>query len=196
MGQVFSYEKERSNINMKFWFPINFELVRGIPINSHPGAFGCARKHNFHEGIDLYGKSGDIVTAIRPGKVISNSTFTGPSEGHPWWLETHALLIQDEDGYYVYGELNSDLKAGDIVSTGQNIGQLTPVLPDYKFRPDIPGHSVTMLHLERWSNQYDPATGWIAWKTRESRPKYLEDPTVTLINILTERRREVKLLTL
>ena len=181
---------------MKFWFPINLEKNRGIPINSHPGAFGCARKYNFHEGIDLYGSPGDIVYAIRPGVVISNLPFTGPSEGHPWWLETNALLIQDEEGYYVYGELISNLKNGDIVTTGQNIGSLTPVLPNHKLRLDIPCHSTTMLHLERWDDTYDIDTGWSAWDTRESRPKYLQDPTTTLINILTERRREVKLLTI
>lgn len=137
---------------MRKWFPVNLELVRGIPINAHPGAFGCARKYNFHEGVDLYGKPGDVVNAIRPGVVVSNERFTGPSVNHPWWLETDALLIRDEEGYYVYGELQSFLKAGDTVTTGQNIGNLIPVLPPEKFRPDIPGHSTTMLHLERWNH--------------------------------------------
>ena len=36
----------------KRWFPVNLNKIRGLPINSHPGAFGCARKYNFHEGID------------------------------------------------------------------------------------------------------------------------------------------------
>ena len=177
-------------------FPINFEKIRGIPINSHPGAFGCARKYNFHEGIDLYGKPGDFVTAIRSGVVISNLPFTGPSEGHPWWLPTNAVLVKDEDGYYTYGELTSPLKAGDIITSGDKIGELVPVLPEYKFRPDIPEHSVTRLHLERWDNTYDPATGWSSWGTRESRPKYLQDPTNELVTILTEKRQPVKLLTL
>jgi murein DD-endopeptidase MepM/ murein hydrolase activator NlpD len=38
-----------------------------IPINSHPGAFGCHRRYNVHEGIDLYGKEGDPVYAISSG---------------------------------------------------------------------------------------------------------------------------------
>jgi hypothetical protein len=181
---------------MRKWFPVNLELVRGIPINAHPGSFGCARKYNFHEGVDLYGKPGDVVNAIRPGVVVSNQRFTGPSVNNPWWLETDALLIKDEDGYYVYGELSSTLKEGDIVTTGQNIGYLVPVLPPEKFRPDIPGHSTTMLHLERWNNSYDPSTGWSAWQTRETRPKYLEDPTLELIGILEKLHRYPKLLSL
>jgi hypothetical protein len=181
---------------MKKWFPINFEKVRGIPINSHPGAFGCARKYNFHEGVDLYGVPGDWVYAIRNGIVVSNLPFTGPSEGHPWWLPTNALLVKDDDGYYVYGELNSDKKPGDAVMAGDKIGELVPVLPAYKFRPDIPEHSVTMLHLERWDNTYDAALGWSSWNTRDSRPKYLLDPTNELISVLTSKRRPVKLLTL
>lgn len=178
------------------WFPINFQKVRGLPINSHPGAFGCARRHNFHEGIDLYGEPEDWVYAIRDGEVISNRSFTGPVDGTGWWLDTNALLIKDEDGYYVYGELESPLKAGDMVTSGQKIAELRPVLPDYKFRPDIPGHSTTMLHLERWNNLYDPDSGWSAWKTRDSRPKYLEDPTPELINILQSKREPLSFLTL
>ena len=167
-----------------------------MPINSHPGAFGCARKYNFHEGIDLYGEEGHWVYAIRDGEVISNSRFTGASVSNPWWLETDALLVKDEDGYYVYGEIKSHLKIGDKIQSGDKIGELTPVLTPNKHRPDIPEHSVTMLHLERWNNLYDKDTGWSAWTTRESRPKYLEDPTPELINILTSKREPVKLLTL
>lgn len=178
------------------WFPINFEKIRGIPINSHPGAFGCARKHNFHEGVDLYGEKGDWVYAIRNGIVLENMKFTGPSVGYSGWLETDALLIKDEAGFYVYGELKSLLKKGDSVLAGNKIGELTPVLPPEKHRADIPEHSVTMLHLERCNNLYDPCMGWSSWETRDSRPKYLEDPTKELTNILTEKKRPVKLLTL
>ena len=178
------------------WFPLNFEKVRGIPINSHPGAFGCARKHNFHEGVDLYGKEGDWVYAIRDGVVVTNIKFTGPSVGFPWWLETNALLIQDEEGYYVYGEIKSDLKAGDKVKVGQKIAEMVPVLPPEKFRPDIPEHSVTMLHLERYNEFYYREMGWSSWEHREDRPVYLEDPTQDLIKTLTDKKRQVKLLTL
>lgn len=180
----------------KLWYPLNLEKASGIPINSHPGAFGCARKFNFHEGVDLYGNPGDWVYAIRDGTVIDNSGFTGPSVGHPWWLDTNALLVKDDEGYYVYGEIKSDLKKGDVVKAGNKIAELTPVLPEYKKRDDIPGHSVTMLHLERWSLDYNEKDGWSAWKTRETRPKYLLDPTLELINVLTTLKRPVTLLSL
>lgn len=185
-----SAEKQRR------WFPINFEKIKGIPINSHPGAFGCARKYNFHEGVDLYGEPGDWVYAIRDGVVISNMGFTGPKEGHSWWLETNAVLVKDDEGYYVYGELFSHLKAGDKVLAGDKIGELTPVLPPHKKRVDIPGHSVTMLHLERWSLAYDDVGGWSSWNTRESRPNYLLDPTPELIQILKDKKRPLTFLTL
>jgi hypothetical protein len=112
--------------------------------------------------------------------------FTGPAEGHPWWLPTDALLIKDSSGYYVYGELKSSLKPGDCVRCGDKIGELVPVLTPDKFRPDIPGHSVTMLHLERWSLDYDPKIGWCSWATRETRPKYLLDPAPELIDIMLD----------
>ncbi len=178
------------------WFPQNFEKHRGIPINSHPGAFGCARKHNFHEGVDLYGTEGDWVYAIRDGVVVSNEQFTGLGLCMAWWNDTDAVLVQDEDGYYVYGEIKSPLKVGQTVGAGDKIGHMIPVLPPEKHRPDIPQHSVTMLHLERYNNKYDVSIGWSSWNHREDRPEYLEDPTPELIKILTSKRIRVDLLTL
>lgn len=177
------------------WFPIGFEEIRGIPINSHPGAFGCARRHNFHEGVDLYGRPGQWVYAIRPGVVVKNMPFTGPSTGFDWWLETDALMIKDDEGYYVYGELTSPLKEGYEVSPGDKIGELVPVLPASKIRLDIPEHSVTMLHLERYDLSYDPSMGWASWDAWANRPKYLQDPTPELISILREKKRYPKFLT-
>jgi len=162
------------------WFPLNIHTNnRGLPINSHPGAFGNARKYNFHEGIDLYGNEGDWVYAMKDGIVISNETFTGPSVGHPWWLPTDAVTIETIDagrvmfdsktlehiplGYYVYGELKSDLKVGDFVRMGQKIGELVPVLPPEKIRKDIPQHSNVMLHLEKWNHKYDLAILVLVW---------------------------------
>ncbi|MBF0207906.1 MAG: M23 family metallopeptidase [Oligoflexia bacterium] len=169
---------------------------RGLPINSHPGAFGNARKYNFHEGIDLYGNEGDWVLAMEDGVVFSNERFTGPSVGHDWWLETDAVTIKSERGYFVYGELKSDLKVGEVVKTGQKIGELVPVLPKEKIRKDIPQHSNVMLHLEKWNFNYDEKAGWRAWTSREDRPPWLEDPTNDLITALTKKFLPVKLLTL
>lgn len=195
------------------WFPLNVHLNnRGIPINSHPGAFGNARRFNFHEGVDLYGKEGDFVYAMTNGVVISNERFTGPSVGHDWWLETDAVTIETLDdsrvifdnvndkfislGYYVYGELKSDLKVGDRVKMGDKIGELVPVLPPDKIRKDIPQHSNVMLHLEKWNHRYDPVKGWRAWTTRDDRPEWLEDPTNDLIKALTNIYLPVNLLSL
>lgn len=177
------------------WFPLNIHTNnRGIPINAHPGAFGNARKFNFHEGVDLYGKEGDWVYAMKSGVVVSNETFTGPAVGHDWWLPTDAVTIKSNTEYFVYGELKSDLKVGDIVNMGDKIGELVPVLPSHKIRPDIPGHSNVMLHLEKWNFKYPGA--WKAWKMREDRPEWLEDPTNDLIFALTTKHLPVKLLSL
>lgn len=176
--------------------PLSFLKIPGIPINSHPGAFGCARKYNFHEGIDLYGSPGDSVYACRDGIVVAKGAFTGPSTGTDWWLDTDAVIIQDEDGYYVYGEVRSDLNVGVQVRAGDEIAKLTPVLPAHKYRPDIPGHSTTMLHLERYSAEYDVSLGWSSWNKLADRPKYLLDPTPALINILRHSPRPINFLTL
>ncbi len=179
------------------WFPLNIHTNnRGLPINAHPGAFGNARKFNFHEGIDLYGKEGDWVHAMKAGVVISNETFTGPSVGHPWWLPTDAVTIKSDTEYFVYGELKSHLKVGETVKMGDKIGELVPVLPAEKIRKDIPQHSNVMLHLEKWNFSYDPVAGWKPWLLRNERPSWLEDPTNDLIFALTKKFLPVKLLSL
>lgn len=191
------------------WFPLNIHTNnRGLPVNAHPGAFGNARKYNFHEGIDLYGKENDWVYAMKDGVVISNEPFTGPSVGHPWWLPTDAVTIRtvpnpwhlpaglEPTEYYVYGELKSHLKVGDFVKMGTKIGELVPVLPPEKIRKDIPQHSNVMLHLEKWNHKYDPVKGWKPWLTRDDRPEWLEDPTNDLIQALTKKFLPVKLLTI
>ena len=187
-------EKEAEFEIMNKSFPINPQYFTGIPINSHPGAFGNARKFNFHEGIDLYGHAGMWVYAIHSGIVISNETFTGPKVGHSWWLETDAVTIKSETEYFIYGELKSDLIVGQTVKAGQKIGELVPVLPPEKIRLDIPRHSNVMLHLEKWNDKYPGE--WRAWKTRDDRPEWLEDPTIDLINILFNNYQKPKLLTI
>jgi hypothetical protein len=180
------------------WFPLNLHMSsRGIPLNTHPGAYGVQRKFNIHEGVDIYGKEGDWVYSMFDGEVISNEPFTGPSVGHPWWLPTDAVTIYNhlQGDYFVYGELQSHLKVGDFVKQGQKIGELVPVLPPEKIRKDIPGHSNVMLHLEKWNHTYDPKVGWRAWLTRDDKPGWLEDPTPDLIDSLFKKNLPIRFLT-
>lgn len=173
-------------------FPILLKNFRGLPINSHPGAFGCPRKYNFHEGVDLYvptDKKAEVY-AIKDGVVIWNCAFTGPKAGSPWWNNTEALLIKSEDCYYVYGEIHSSLKPGAKVKTADQIGIVAPVLREGKERKDIAGHSLAMLHLEKYNLEFDPMFDfWSDWKNLEDRPNYLEDPTPDLIQILKRMER-------
>lgn len=176
-------------------FPINLQYCKGIPINSHPGAFGCRRKFNFHEGIDLYGKEGHIVYAIKPGIVVANRPFTGPKTGYDWWLDTDAVLVKSDTEYYCYGELKSDLRPGQTVGMGTILGELVPVLPPEKIRSDIPEHSNVMVHLEKYDlEKYHPDMGWSSWEEFGKKPDYLLDPTIDLINILKKNYQKVNLL--
>lgn len=177
------------------WFPINTQYNRGIPINSHPGAFGCVRKYDIHTGIDLYGKEEHSVYAINDGVVVKVGNFTG-DETTPWWLPTDAIIIKSDTEYYVYGELKPNVVEGQIIKSGSRIGELIPVLLPEKIRSDIPKHSNVMLHLEKYDLSYDISMGWANWITRESRPSYLLDPTNDLISILQKAYRKVELLTL
>jgi hypothetical protein len=167
-------------------FPVFWEDMPGIPINNHPGAYGHVRKHNRHEGVDLYVDPGTLVTSMALGTVVAIEKFTGDSTGTSWWLETSAITVKDDLGYFVYGEIipGKDMEVGKVVAGNIILGKVTPVLPPDKQRPDIPGHKVSMLHLERYSLDYDPSMGWASWGLDSEKPKYLLDPTPFLIDAL------------
>jgi hypothetical protein len=155
-------------------------ICPGIPFNYHPGAFGFKRKHEYHTGVDLYCKEGTSVYACEDGIVIGIEPFTGPKDNSPWWRDTDCVLVKVNDGVICYGEIiPSKLEIGQKIKTGDLIGQVEAVLPDGKERPDIPGHSRWMLHLEWYTSDRDKAS--TPWKLDDQKPKYLLDPTVKLL---------------
>ena len=154
--------------------------VPGVPVGTHPGAFGTQRKHDVHTGVDLYCNEGDGVYSCTDGLVVEVGEFTGPSAGDSWWNDTKAIVIDTGLNYIVYGELEPLVDVGQRVSAGEVIGKITPVLPPHKHRPDIAGHSVNMLHLELMTRRFD---GFIVWILDESQPNGLLDPTSELLRI-------------
>jgi hypothetical protein len=117
-----------------------------------------------YTGIDIYTQENEPIYAIEDGQVINYYQFTGKDIGFDWWLDTWALLVKSPTGYFVYGEIKSDKKIGDIIKAGDHIGNVIPVLPKEKIRDWIPGHSNCMLHLERYNLDYKLEFGWVAWK--------------------------------
>lgn len=163
--------------------PLSPSDFRGIPINNHPGAFGVRRKHDIHEGVDLYTYAGAEVLAMHDGVVIANYNFTGAPVGTPWWNETNALLVRVSGLYFVYGELESKCQPGDNIKKGDVIGHILPVLPENKIRLDIQGHSNAMLHLEKWHMHTTDVLDMQRppWTDYSNRPNGLLDPTAGLI---------------
>lgn len=149
--------------------------IPGIPVGDHPGSFGYKRSYYFHPGVDLYTHENAPVFACEDGVVLLRAQFTGPPD-HKHWLKTEGLVIK---GRHIinYGEITSNFNPGAKVYKGQIIGRVTPVLPPEKLRPDIPGHSCSMLHFEMYSEFKEFAD----WKTEK--PAGLLDPTETLKKI-------------
>lgn len=146
-----------------------------IPGAGHPGSFGFRRKNHIHEGVDLYGQPDDPVRSIEYGFVLAIYPFTGEQVGMPWWHNTDAIAIVDENGIWVYGEIEVDehLKFGDFVEPGQPLGKLKTVLKKDKGRP------MTMLHIERWKLGTMPYT--FLWELDQPQPEFLLDPTPLLL---------------
>ena len=165
------------NERLRWLFPLHW--ASGIPINHHPGAFGFHRRRNHHTGIDLYCRDGAVVRAAEDGTVVKIDVFTGPKAGHDWWEETWAVMVEGASGVINYGELKEEpeqayqddhprdggikvrkLRVGQVVKRGDQIGNVKRVLFEDKFRPDIPGHSTSMLHLELYKHGTREFADW------------------------------------
>jgi hypothetical protein len=121
---------------------------------------------------------------MEDGEVVYVQPFTGGEAESPWWLSTMAILVEGPSGVLVYGEVSPDINLKDTVKCGQKIGTVAPVLKPEDARPDIPGHSRFMLHMEL----YTPgtrSTTW--WKLGEEKPNHLLDPMPLLVRAWNER---------
>jgi len=164
---------------LRWRFPL--DNCNGIPINHHPGAFGFHRRKNHHTGVDLYTEDGEAVHAVEDGTVVHIDYFTGPKVGHDWWEETWGVMIEGASGVVNYGEIvpqtNQVIEVGRKVSRGQFIGRVKRVLFPEKHRPDIPGHSTSMLHLELYKHG---TRDFADWHDPAKNPNLL-DPTPYLM---------------
>lgn len=145
-----------------------------IPYGKHCGAFGTQRSYDIHSGIDLYAPDGEDVFAMSDGIVVAVYPFTGPAANLPWWHDTMAICIEDEEGVWLYGEVEPSplIKPGVAVLEGERIGAVKQVLRIDKGRP------MSMLHMER----YIPGTREFVeqWLIGEPQPQNLVDPTELL----------------
>lgn len=166
--------------SVRWTFPLS--QANGIPKGHHPGAYGYMRKHDVHSGVDLYCQENQKVFAVEDGRVVLVEAFTGPSDGTPWWNDTQCVMIEGASGCVNYGEVISSVRLGQRVYRGQIIATVTPVLREGKERPDIPGHSRNMLHMELYKHGCRKTTD--PWMNREIVPADLLDPTDYLINAI------------
>lgn len=158
------------------WYPPIADY--SIPINLHPGAYGVKRKHDYHSGVDLYCADLTAVFACEDGTIVKIDQFTGPELGYPFWETTYAMMVEGSSGVINYGEINRPwMNVGDTVYRGEQIGYVKRVLPLDKFRPDIPGHSTSMLHLELYKRGSREFGHW----NFEHKSESFLDPTPALI---------------
>jgi len=152
----------------------------------HPGSFGAVRKFDVHCGIDLYCPDGSLVVAVESGTVVAvEKYYTGPNSEppSPWWFETQAVLVEGESGVICYGEVDTDLNRGQVVTSGDKIGRVKRVLKKDKGKP------TSMLHFELyrmgiresgiWNHDPEEMTGqWCL--PGIGKPSGLLDPTELL----------------
>ena len=162
------------------WVPPLYSC-NGLPVGNHPGSFGVKRKYSHHTGLDLYTAEGVPVYAVEGGRVIKTEHFTGPQDNSPWWNDTEAILIEGPTGVVCYGEVEpvAGLWRDHPVKKGQHIAQVKRVLKEGKERPDIPGHSTSMLHFELYPHGTKECSK--SWKLDKGKPDGLLNPTPYLL---------------
>jgi len=158
---------------MSWIWPIP-SVEKKLPSSIEPGSFGFVRKHDIHTGVDIYCEPDSKVIAVESGVVKNIEAFTGSNAGSPWWRDTDAVWIEGESGVVVYGELESSVVVGQIISAGDVIGVVKTVLKKDKALP------MTMLHMELYSIDM---TETVWWKHGQQKPKTLLDPTPNLNKI-------------
>ncbi len=178
-------EQVRESLQWNFPLP---GRSNGIPIGpNHPGAFATQRKYEKHTGIDLYTFDGALVHVVEDGVVVGMGPFTGKHWNTTWWNDTDYILVEGASGVVCYGEVEafSNLKVGDVVKKYDVLATVVRVLKEGKERPDIPGHSTSMLHMELYPHgTTQPSSGF---------EPHLQDPTPFL---LESTNRPEKILTL
>ena len=147
-----------TNDSLRWHFPLTHPehltyLCSGIPVTGHPGSFLHKRKMHTHTGVDLYTNDGAVIYAVENGKVVGIEDFTGNKQNTPWWEDTKCLLVEGASGVVCYGEITPvDFSMGTSIERGEIIGRVKRVLKTGKERPDIEGHSLSMLHIEMYKH--------------------------------------------
>lgn len=177
----------------RWFFPL--EKTNGVPKGNHPGAFGYKRKFDYHTGVDLYCDMSygyHPVSAVEAGIVVQIGDFTGENINSPWWNNTQYVMIEGSSGVVNYGEILPDknIHVGFKVKRGERIGKVIPVLKEGKERPDLPGHSRCMLHVELYKHgTRKPSDAW-----NDKKPENLEDPTQFILDATSPYFGEKKIL--
>jgi hypothetical protein len=110
------------------------------------------------------------VQAVEAGKVVAILDFTGAKADSPWWRDTRAVMVENDQHVVLYGEIQEapGLSVGTTVQAGDVIGEVVRVLRQDRGLP------TTMLHLELYAlGVHEPV--W--WRLAESQPAGLLDPT-------------------
>lgn len=161
----------------------NVSMAEYLPTFYEPGAFGALRKHDRHEGVDIYCVEGASVFAVEDGVVVDSYQYTGEAADCGWWKDTWCIKVKGHSGVVTYGELKMPNEAcvvgitypaiGTEVKAGDFIGVVGTVLKDGKLRLDIRNHNTSMLHMElRKENCHIDG-----WKLGEDRDPRLLDPS-------------------
>lgn len=162
------------------WLMRDFKKETEIPVSkNHPASFLYKRKNHQHEGIDLYCENGQEVVSITNGIITNIIPFTGKIAGFPWWNDTYGVVVEDNDGVWIYGELepSKELKIGQEIKEGDTIGYIIPVLKNKKNNRPI-----HMLHLERYTKGVKESIGIL--EIDKEKPDNLIDPTPLLLKLI------------
>ena len=155
------------------------DFAEYLPKFYEPGAFGALRKHDRHEGVDIYCKYGSEVHAVEDGEVVDSYQYTGEKADCGWWQDTWCIKVKGHSGVVTYGELiMPDAEhvypaVGTKVKQGDVLGNVGTVLKEGKLRLDIRNHNTSMLHMELRTE----SCHLDGWQLGGDRDKRLLDPT-------------------
>lgn len=148
---------------------VSYEDVEGTIHGNASRRFAAYRKGRHHVGMDLYGRSGDLVLAMADGVVTATQTFH---------LGTHAIFVDHGDAVVMYGEVDPGSWKAYGVTKGSRVKKGQPIARMGCMRWDDGDCDSHMLHLET----YRPGTTRNRrWWSNKAPHQAILDPTRMLL---------------
>jgi len=127
-----SYVESFTSIRKNSYWPLPFSSEASIVSTFGPIVNRETKEYEFNRGLEIAGLEGDLVVAVYSGtvyQITEDEAANGLKEvvlkhRFPYWTRVQSDNYNTKSWYSTYSHLETELKEGDNVLAGEEIGQL------------------------------------------------------------------------